>query len=138
MQHETLASMRLHRPGVDETWDESAPPADRIVEGAPTFRTAIHYESPDGRLATGVWEATEGAWRIAYDEWEWCRLRSGRCVVIPDGGEPVPLGPGDALVLEPGFVGVWSVLEACAKDFVVMLPPPAEDDGVGGPESPTA
>jgi uncharacterized cupin superfamily protein len=128
MEHEPPAAMRLHRPGVEESWEDGAPPPDRIVEGAPTFRTATHYESPDGRLLSGVWEATRGAWRIAYGEWEWCRLRSGRCVVIPEGGEPVPLGPGDALVLEPGFVGVWTVLEDCAKDFVVMLPPPAEDD----------
>ena len=30
-------------------------------------------------------------------------------------------------VLEPGFTGVWSVLEACSKDFVVMLPPPDDE-----------
>lgn len=136
MEHEPVAAMRLHRLGVEEAWQDGAPSPDRIVEGEPTFRTAVHYEAPDGRLVSGVWEATEGAWRVAYDEWEWCRLRSGRCVVIPDGGEPVALGPGDALVLEPGFVGVWTVLEACSKDFVVMLPPQA--DGRSEVETPPA
>jgi uncharacterized cupin superfamily protein len=119
-------AMRLHRLGVEPAEPEfEAPPPERVVEGAPTYKTTVHYESPDGRLVAGVWEATVGSWRVEYDEWEWCRLRSGRCAVIPDGGGvPVPLGPGDALVLEPGFSGVWSVLEDCAKDFVVMLPPP--------------
>lgn len=121
------AAMRLHPPSPDAVWDEGAPPPERVLDGAPTFRSVVHYEAPDGRLFTGVWEATEGAWRVAYDEWEWCRLRSGRCVVTPDDGEPVTLGPGDALVLEPGFSGVWTVLEACSKDFVVMLPPAADD-----------
>lgn len=130
MEQFAEASRLLHRLGVfDGPWEESAPPPDRVIDGAPTFRTAVHYEAPDGRLFAGVWEATEGAWRVAYEEWEWCRVRSGRCVVIPEGGEPVPLGPGDALVLEPGFVGVWTVVEACAKDFVVLLPPLAEDAG---------
>jgi len=122
------AAMRLHLLGATaEPPEVSAPPPDRVIEGAPTFRTHVHYEAPDGRLFAGVWEATTGAWRVAYDEWEWCRLRSGRCVVTPDGGEPKALGPGDAMVLEPGFTGVWSVIEPCAKDFVVMLPPAAED-----------
>lgn len=122
------AAMRLHT--IDFTplvWEESAPEPDRVVEGSPTFRSAIQYEAPDGRLLTGVWEASEGAWRVAYDEWEWCRLRTGRCIVTPDGGgEPSELGPGDALVLEPGFTGIWTVLEACSKDFVVLLPPSVE------------
>lgn len=123
----TLASDRLHRLGVSgEPPEEDAPPPDRVIEGAPTFRTSVHYEAPDGRLFAGVWEATPGAWRVTYDEWEWCRLRHGRCVVTPDDGEPTTLEAGDAIVLEPGFTGVWSVIEPCAKDFVVMLPPPDE------------
>ncbi|MFC7053892.1 cupin domain-containing protein [Hansschlegelia quercus] len=123
------AAMRLHLlAGAVVEWEESAPPEDRVIEGSPKFRTAVHYEAPDGRLFAGVWEASEGAWRVAYDEWEWCSLRSGRCVVTPDGGEPVPLGPGDPLVLEPGFSGEWRVLEACSKDFVVLLSPPADED----------
>ncbi|MBB3971579.1 cupin domain-containing protein [Hansschlegelia beijingensis] len=122
------AAMRLHRLGAAaEPPEESAPRPDRVIEGSPSFRTHVHYEAPDGRLFAGVWEATPGAWRVAYEEWEWCRLRSGRCVVTPDGGEPTTLGPGDAMVLEPGFTGVWSVIEPCAKDFVVMLPPEADE-----------
>jgi uncharacterized cupin superfamily protein len=127
MTDEIDSAMRLHRLDVVTTEPiDDAPPPERVVEGDPTFRTQVHYESPDGRLVTGLWEATPGAWRVAYDEWEWFRMRSGRCVLTPDGGEPVALGPGDALVLEPGFTGVWAVLEPCAKDFVVMLPPPPD------------
>ncbi|WP_103122090.1 cupin domain-containing protein [Methylopila sp. Yamaguchi] len=122
------AAMRLHLlGGPGAAFEDGAPAPELVVEGAPTFRTSVHYESPDGRLITGVWSATPGAWRVAYDEWEWCRLRSGRCVLTPDGGEPVDYEAGDAIVIEPGFVGVWTVVEACEKDFVVMLPPPPDD-----------
>lgn len=120
-------AMRLHKLGGGPPPERETPPPERVVEGAPSFLTHIHYESPDGRLVAGVWEATTGAWRVAYEEWEWCRLRSGRCVITPDGGAPMTLDPGEAVVLEPGFAGVWSVLEDCSKDFVVLLPPPADE-----------
>lgn len=119
--------MRLHRLGtVNAPEEEGAPPPELVVEGAPTFRTRVTYQAPDGRLFAGVWSATPGAWRVAYDEWEWCRLSAGRCVLTPDGGAPQAYGPGDAIVIEPGFRGVWAVTEACEKDFVVMLPPPGD------------
>ncbi|MFD1704362.1 cupin domain-containing protein [Methylopila henanensis] len=122
-------AMRLHRlGGPTAPFEDSAPPPELVVEGEPRFRTTVHYEAPDGRLFAGVWAATPGAWRVAYDEWEWCRLRSGRCVLTPDGGEAQEYGPGAAIVIEPGFTGVWAVLEPCEKDFVVMLPPAGDGE----------
>lgn len=127
MDETIAAAMRLHAlGGPTAPFEDGAPPPELVVEGEPTFRTTVHYEAPDGRLFAGVWSATPGAWRVAYDEWEWCRLRSGRCVLTPDGAAPRAFGPGESIVIEPGFTGVWSVVEACEKDFVVMLPPTAD------------
>jgi len=101
--------------------EEGAPTPDRIVSGNPTFRTWNRYESADGKTFCGVWEATTGLWRIAYDEWESCTILVGRSVVTPEGGQPIALGPGDTLVIEPGFRGTWEVVETTRKTYVIRI-----------------
>lgn len=112
----------LFFPGLPSSQPEAGSPSpDRIVSGQPTTRTWTTYEGEGGRLFCGVWEATPGAWRVSYDEWESCTVLEGRCTVTPDGGDPVNLGPGDTLILEPGFKGIWSVTEKMRKTFVIRL-----------------
>lgn len=102
--------------------EAGAPVPGRVLDGTPAFRTWNAYEHPDGLTYAGTWEATPGRWRILYDEWECCTVLSGRSVVTPDGAEPIHLGPGDSLVLEPGFAGTWEVVETTRKTYVVRLP----------------
>ena len=56
------------------------------MKGDPRFRT-WNAEERDG-LYAGVWEATPGAWRVTYDEWEFCHILSGVSVLTEDGGAP--------------------------------------------------
>mgnify|MGYP004551726975 FL=1 len=100
--------------------EEGAPPPDRVISGTPRFRTWNLEEAP-GDLYAGVWEATPGKWQIEYDEWEYFHILSGRSVVTEDGGQPVDLGPGDRMVLRPGFKGSWEVLETTRKDYVIRM-----------------
>jgi uncharacterized cupin superfamily protein len=102
--------------------EEASPAEDRILRGKPVALTWNVDESPDGKLFTGLWEATPGAWRVRYDEWEFCEIESGHSVVTPDGGEPIHLRAGDRLVLRPGFTGVWEVMETTRKSYVIRLP----------------
>lgn len=116
-------SLILFPPALDPAAAEAgAPASERLIDGAPAFRTWTLNESADGKTFAGVWEATPGAWRIAYDEWEYCAILSGVSEVTRDGGETVPLKAGDHLVIEPGFTGVWRVVETTRKTFVVRLP----------------
>lgn len=103
-------------------FETGAPPADRVVSGTPAFRTWVFDESADGKLFTGVWESTPGAWRIVYDEWEYCSIASGVSLVTRDGEAPQRFGAGDAFVIQPGFTGTWEVVETTRKVFVVRLP----------------
>ncbi|MBY6048603.1 cupin domain-containing protein [Vannielia litorea] len=99
--------------------EEDAPVPDRVISGAPRFRT-WNVEERDG-LYAGVWEATPGKWMISYEEWEYCRILSGRSVLSEEGGEAVEVGPGDSFLLRPGFKGTWEVLETTRKDYVIRL-----------------
>ena len=116
-----LAAFPLDRLD-SEPFEAGAPAADRILEGAPRTRTWTFSESADGKTFAGVWEATPGAWRIAYDEWEYCCILSGVSEIMRDGAPPVRVAAGDHFVIEPGFTGVWRVVETTRKSFVVRLP----------------
>lgn len=95
----------------------SAPPAERIVSGDPVF-TTWNVEDRDG-LCCGIWQCTPGKWRIAYDEWEYCRIIAGVSVVTEDGGAARIVRAGDSFVIRPGFCGTWEVLETTVKDYVI-------------------
>lgn len=97
--------------------ETGGPDPERIVSGNPVF-TTWNVEERDG-LWCGLWRATPGTWRVSYDEWEYCRIRSGVSVLTPDGGAPVTVRAGDAFVLRPGFTGTWEVVETTLKDYVI-------------------
>jgi uncharacterized cupin superfamily protein len=97
--------------------EAGAPPPDRLIAGAPRFTTWT-IEERDG-LYCGVWRSTPGKWRIAYTEWEYCRILSGLSVITEDGGAARIVRAGDSFVLRPGFAGTWEVVETTVKDFVV-------------------
>jgi uncharacterized cupin superfamily protein len=100
--------------------EAGAPNPDRTVAGAPEFRT-WNLEETEGGVYAGVWEATPGKWRIAYDEWEYFHILSGYSVVSEDGGEVFHLRAGDRMILRPGFKGSWEVIETTRKDYVIRL-----------------
>lgn len=97
----------------------SRPDPGRVIAGDPVFTTWNH-EDRDG-LYAGIWQSTPGKWRIAYDEWEYCRIRAGVSVITPDGGDPMTVRAGDAFVIRPGFTGTWDVIETTVKDYVIRV-----------------
>lgn len=104
-------------PSVAPETERPAP--DKVISGDPVF-TTWNLEERDG-LYCGIWEATPGAWRIVYDEWEYCRILSGRSVITEEGGEAVTVTPGDSFIIPPGFRGTWEVVETTRKDYVIRL-----------------
>ncbi|MFN3961191.1 MAG: cupin domain-containing protein [Parvularculaceae bacterium] len=100
--------------------EESAPAPDRVLAGAPRFRS-WEIDAQPGGLYAGVWESTPGKWRVEYDEWEYCRLLSGVSIVTEEGGAARRLAAGDSLIIRPGFKGVWEVVETTRKEYVIRL-----------------
>jgi uncharacterized protein len=103
-------------------WEVSDPPSDRIVSGQPKSETINVFESQNGKVFSGIWRATVGAWRVLYDETEYCHITRGRARLSDDDGTHIDLKSGDGFVIEAGFTGVWEVLEDMEKHYMVVLP----------------
>jgi uncharacterized cupin superfamily protein len=110
--------VRLDMDGVEP--EMGAPAPDRLVSGAPIFRS-WNIDEAEGGLYAGIWEATPGTWKIAYDEWEYFNILSGYSIVTADDGETFHLRAGDRMILKPGFKGTWEVVETTRKDYVIHL-----------------
>jgi uncharacterized cupin superfamily protein len=91
-----------------------------IVRGAPQAAAWRCYSSEDGKRMAGVWESTPGTYQVGYDKWEFCHVLSGSCVISSERGAPIRLSAGNAFVIEPGFKGLWEVIETMRKHFVFV------------------
>lgn len=113
-------------PGFPPREDVAAP--DRLIAGAPTFRTweldeVLAGASQWGRIDTGVWEATPGTTKsIKGVSFEFCHILSGRAEITEDGGATYTFGAGDSFVMKPGFTGQWKTLETLRKIYVFVSP----------------
>ncbi|MCB1390025.1 MAG: cupin domain-containing protein [Rhodobacteraceae bacterium] len=109
--------LRLARDGAAPV--ESRPDPARVVAGDPVH-TSWDIEARDG-LYAGLWQSTPGAWRVVYEEWEYCHILSGHSVLTAEDGTRHALRAGDSIVIRPGFRGVWEVLETTLKDYVIRV-----------------
>lgn len=109
---------KLHAIDGQGPREEAPVAADRVAEGSPRTVTALDYQCGD-KLFAGEWSATTGAWRVSYDEWEFCHVLEGVCELETSDGEKRRFQAGDSFIIEPGFIGVWRVIEPMKKRFVV-------------------
>lgn len=101
--------------------EPGAPDPARVIKGDPKF-TSWDIET-HGNIYAGVWEATPGTWRMAYDEWEYCRILSGHSIITSDDGTRLEVKAGDSFLIRPGFIGIWEVIETTRKDYVIVANP---------------
>jgi len=122
MTEDTSPPTELHlmpvRP-MASTLEISRPAADRLISGDPEHSTWNLTE--DRGLYCGIWESTPGAWRVKYDEWEYCRILSGVSRITDAQGNVTQVTAGDSFTLPAGFEGIWEVVETTRKEYVILL-----------------
>lgn len=91
---------------------------ERVREGAPVTETKLDFEH-DARVFAGEWSASAGAWTVTYEEWEFCHLIEGVCELVSADGTVARYEAGDSFIIEPGFTGLWRVIEPMKKRFAV-------------------
>lgn len=99
--------------------EPSAPAAGMVIDGSPAFRT---WPLVEGANMTGVWAASPGHHQIIRDNglFESFYILEGEMEMFEDGTpEPRRFGPGDLVVIEPGFRGSWKTLTPLRKVYFV-------------------
>ena len=97
------------------------PAADRLVSGNPLFKGWQQDEAKDGKVRTGVWEASPGEYlSVKGETFEFCYLLQGVIELTEEGKPPVRYKAGDSFVMKPGFKGVWKTIETVRKLYVAV------------------
>lgn len=116
MKHLKHATPSAFGPG-----EVSQPDPDRVIEGAPRFTL---WPSIDGLISSGIWGSTPGLHRVVRDAHtvEQFYILEGEIELAEDGGEgPLRFGPGDLVMLEPGFQGTWRTITPVKKLYFTAL-----------------
>ncbi|MCQ4161252.1 cupin domain-containing protein [Roseomonas sp. GC11] len=116
-----MALLQTILPNPDAEPALSKPVAERLISGDPSFRTWLQDSSKDGRIRTGVWEATPGeTLSIKGEGFEFCHILEGVIELVEEGQAPVRYKAGDSFVMKPGYRGVWRTLETVRKIYVAV------------------
>jgi len=94
------------------------PPA---VRGQPTpqLSSCPAFESHDGSVSTGTWEATPGVFARAVVDAEFSHFIAGRATFTLEDGRRFEFSAGDAAYFPPHTRGVWTIHETLRKTYCV-------------------
>ncbi|MEJ5865580.1 cupin domain-containing protein [Pseudomonas farsensis] len=101
------------------TLDSSNPVA--VPLGEPLAVTSVTCVERSDGVEAGIWECTPGRWRRQIVQQEFCHFIKGRCTFTPDGGEPLVIEAGDALMLPANSTGIWDIEQTVRKTYVLIF-----------------
>jgi uncharacterized protein len=111
----------LRQSTTDAKLDSWPLASEQILEGDPQASGCLLWKSEDSKLANGIWECTPGVFSWEHADETLC-LVQGKVTVIPEGGEPIEIRPGDLAFFANGTKTVWRVEETVRKAFHLHSP----------------
>lgn len=86
--------------------------------GGEPFESILQI-SDDGRISTGVWECTPGAFPSARDGYsEFMYFLAGEATITDADGTSHEIRPGVGLMLNDGWRGAWEIRHTVRKVYV--------------------
>jgi uncharacterized protein len=121
MKDKAMSLLKTIDPNPSFEPKHATPAPDRLIAGAPAFKTWAQDSAKEGKVNTGVWEATSGETRsIKGETFEFCHILEGVVELTEEGKEPVIYRAGDSFVIKPGYVGIWKTIETVRKIYVTV------------------
>jgi len=77
------------------------------------------FAAPDGRVKTGIWEATPGRFARAVIDAEFSQFLAGHATFTTEHGASYEFRAGDAAYFPPHTRGIWTIHEKLRKTYVV-------------------
>jgi uncharacterized cupin superfamily protein len=99
------------------------PDPDMRISGAPDRTTLNYFEDIDYGLRSGTWSAGPGAYRVQMPaaKHEFFHVLSGLIrISCDDTGTVRQFAPGETGIMPPGFKGIFEIVEAASKFYVVI------------------
>jgi len=82
--------------------------------------TAQDQVSEEIQASIGVWESSPGQFKRHVTNREFSHIVKGRCTFTPEGGEPIALQAGDAVLFPANCEGVWDIQEDFRKTYCIF------------------
>jgi hypothetical protein len=92
---------------------------DRLVTGAPEQAFDVLHTSADGNFATGLYVCTIGAWRVHYNEDEFCTLIDGHVRLTAEDGTVQEFKAPASFTIPSGYQGTWEAVTPVKKFFAI-------------------
>lgn len=113
----TLTVVRnANRAVLGEAAPAKLPVGDIIAQQS----AAQHQTNEQAGASIGVWESTPGIFRRHLKNREFSHIVSGWCIFTPEGGEPVELHAGDAVLFPENCEGTWDIRETLRKTYLIF------------------
>ncbi|HTR70703.1 MAG TPA: cupin domain-containing protein [Mycobacteriales bacterium] len=119
MSPDTVATphlLNIAAGGELEDWG----PLEEATDPDTPMQTAGYTLWNDGEQEVGIWECTAGPSYWKLETHEEIYIISGRMTVTVEGGEPLDVGAGDAVVFPKGWAGTWQIHETLRKLYVIF------------------
>lgn len=83
-------------------------------------RSAQDQNSEDSQASIGIWESSPGKFKRFLPNREFSHILQGWCIFTPEGGEPVELRAGDAVLFPANCQGEWDIKEDFRKTYCLF------------------
>lgn len=94
----------------------------RPLSGNTQTHTIELFEAQDGRVRSGVWQASAGTFRSDTTGYvEFCHIIEGSCRVVDPDGTVHALQAGDRFIMPEGYKGHWEVDDFVKKSYFVSI-----------------